>query len=339
MRAGGDKTTMKRRFIFLPALMLWLFAAGCETEWLINEEGNLVPETVEHDSSLPAIAINGSKFHAEAFGNSADKMLVILHGGPGADYRYLLNCKQFAERGYYVVFYDQRGSGLSKRERKDSYSIQLMLDDLSAVISHYRTSSEQKIILLGHSWGAMLATAYINQHPTAIHGAILAEPGGFVWQDIKDYVKRTHAYGFTSETLNDVVYLDQFITGDEDEHAILDYKFGLLSFTDDAKDSPLGNEGPLPFWRGGAIVNRALFDLGEQEKPNWTTNLQQYPTKILFVYSEKNKAYGLEHARKVSSAYPNVQFERIEGAGHDLLTFPSGWNHFFPMALTYLESL
>lgn len=330
---------MMRRFIFLPALMLWLFAAGCETEWLINEEGNLVPKTVEHDSSLPAIAINGSKFHAETFGNPADKMLVILHGGPGGDYRYLLNCGQFAGHGYYVVFYDQRGSGLSKRERKDSYSIQLMLDDLSAVISHYRTSSEQKIILLGHSWGAMLATAYINQYPSAIDGAILAEPGGFVWQDILDYVKRARDFSFTSETLNDAVYLDQFITGDEDEHAILDYKFGLLSFTDEAGDSPLGNEGTLPFWRGGAIVNRALFELGEKEKPDWTTNLQQYTARVLFVYSQRNKAYGLDHARKVSSAYPNVQLERIDEAGHDLLTFPAGWNHFFPMALTYLESL
>jgi proline iminopeptidase len=330
---------MNRRLIFLPAIMLWLFLSNCQNGLLINEEGNLVPKTVEQDLTLPAISVNGSKFHAETFGNPAGKMLVILHGGPGADYRYLLNCKAFAEHGYYVVFYDQRGSGLSKRERKSSYSIQLMLDDLGAVIAHFRTFSEQKVMLLGHSWGAMLATAYINQNPAAIAGAILAEPGGFVWQDIKDYVNRTHEFSFTSETLNDAAYLDQFITGDEDEQAILDYKFGLLSYTDGAKDSPLGNEGVLLFWRAGAIVNQALFDLGEKERPDWRTNLHQYTTKVLFVYSQRNKAYGLDHALKVSSAYPNVQLERIDGAGHDMLTFPTGWNNFFPIALTYLDSL
>jgi pimeloyl-ACP methyl ester carboxylesterase len=56
--------------------------------------------------------VNASKFHAETFGHPTGKMLVILHGGPGGDYRSLLNCKQFADHGYYVVFYDQRGSGL-----------------------------------------------------------------------------------------------------------------------------------------------------------------------------------------------------------------------------------
>ena len=84
-----------------------------------------------------------------------------------------------------------------------------MLDDLGAVIAHFKTSSSQKVMLLGHSWGAMLATAYINQNPSVINGAILAEPGGLVWQDI------------------------------------MDYKFGLLSYADGAKDSPLGNEGVL----------------------------------------------------------------------------------------------
>lgn len=316
-----------------------LLLSGCEKELLITEDGNLVPKTVADDPSLPAIEINGTKFHAETYGNPANPMLVILHGGPGSDYRYLLRCTAFADSGYYVIFYDQRGSGLSKREPKDSYTIQVMFDDLGAVIAHYRTSPEQKVFLLGHSWGAMLATAFINQNPAAVQGAILGEPGGFIWRDIVDYVSRVQDFGFFSETLNDATYADQFITGEEDEHAILDYKFGLLSYADDAEDSPLGNEGLLPFWRSGAIVNQALFELGEEYEPDWTTNLSQFDTKVLFLYSERNAAYGLEHAQKVSSAYSNVQLERIDDAGHDMLSFDAGWNNFFPIGLNYLNSL
>jgi proline iminopeptidase len=330
---------MNQRLSFIPILMLSLLLFACKKELLINEEGNLVPKTVVLDPSLPAITVNGSKFHAETFGNPADKMLVILHGGPGSDYRSLLNCKEFADYGYFVVFYDQRGSGLSQRYSKNAYSVQVMPDDLDAVIAHYKTSPSQKVFLLGHSWGAILATAYINQHPGAIRGVILGEPGGFKWQDIKDYVKRSRDYRLNSETLNDAVYLDQFITGDENEQAILDYKYGLLAISDGAKDNPIGNEGPLPFWRGGAVVNKALFDLGEKEKPDWTTDLAQFTTKVLFAYSERNIAYGLAYAQKVSSAYPNVQLEKINGAGHDFISFSTGWNNFFPMALTYLNSL
>lgn len=323
----------------IPVLILVFILSACTKGRLINEEGNLVPKTVVSDGSLPSITVNGSRFHAETFGNPTDKMLVILHGGPGSDYRYLLNCKEFANHGYYVVFYDQRGSGLSERHRKNSYSIGVMIDDLDAVIAHYRTSPTQKIFLLGHSWGAMLATAYINQHPNVIRGVVLGEPGGFKWQDIKDYVSRSRDFHFTSETFSDATYQDQFITGNENDHAILDYKFGLIAAADGAKDSPVGNEGILPFWRAGAVVNKALFDIGENEKPDWTVNLHSFTTKVFFAYSENNKAYGLDHAQLVSSAYPNVQLEKINGAGHDFISFPTGWSNFFPKALNYLNSL
>jgi proline iminopeptidase len=316
-----------------------IFLASCTKGRLISEEGNLVPLTVEKDASVPSVNINGSKFHAETFGNPANKMLVILHGGPGSDYRYLLNCKEFANNGYYVVFYDQRGSGLSKRHIKSEYSIQLMIDDLKAVITYYKTSASQKVFLLGHSWGAILATAYINQNPTSIHGVVLGEPGGFKWNDIKDYITRARDFRFTSEALNDAAYTDQFITGSENAHAILDYKLGILGATDAAKDNPTGNEAVLPFWRAGAVVNKALFDLGEKEKPDWTTNLNAFTTKVLFAYSERNKAYGSAHAQKVSSAYPNVQSVQINGAGHDFISFPAGWANFYPVALNYLNSL
>lgn len=312
---------------------------GCKKELSIKDEGNLVPKTVETDKTLPAISVNGTTLHAQSFGNPDSAMLVVLHGGPGSDYRYLLNCKEFADEGYHVIFYDQRGSGLSKRHGRSSYTIQVMLDDLGAVIAHYRRSPAQKIFLLGHSWGAMLATAYIDKYPAAIDGVILAEPGGFVWSDIEGYVTRARKAKITSEMMSDYLYSDQFITGKKDEHAVLDYKFGLLVSSEGGKNSPIGNEGDLPFWRIGAVVNQALFEVGDREKPNWTTHLNLFTTKVLFVYSERNKAYGLAHAQKVSSAYPQVELFKVNGAGHDMLTFPTGWNNFFPVALNYLNSL
>lgn len=312
---------------------------ACKKERLIQEEGTLVPKTVEHDPALPTITVNGTQLHAEAFGQITDPMIVILHGGPGADYKYLMKCKAFADQRYRVIFYDQRGAGLSKRHSKDTYSIQLMLDDLSAVIAHYRTSSNQKVFLLGHSWGAMLATAYINKYPTKVNGAVLGEPGGFVWQDVLDYVARTRELKFTKELTNDLLYPGQFITGKDKEHAILDYRYALLSIADGDKDYPTGDEGKLPFWRPGAVSNMALFDKGQKDKPDWTTNLNQYTTKVLFAYGENSKSYGLQHAQKVSSAYPNVQLFKVNGSGHNMLSFSTGWNNFYPVGLAYFNSL
>lgn len=330
---------MRKNFPVLLLAALVSFFFSCTKGRELNTEGNLVPYTVEQDSSLPSISINGSKFHAETFGNPADRMLVILHGGPGSDYRYLLNCKEFANHGYYVVFYDQRGSGLSERHDRTEYSIQIMIDDLKSVIEHYRSGSSQKIFLLGHSWGAMLATAFINQNPAMIRGVVLGEPGGFTWQDVKDYVNRARDFRFTGESFNDAAYPDQFITGSRNDHAVLDYKLSLLAVADGARDNPTGNEGILPFWRYGAVVNKTLFDIGERERPDWTANLQAFARPVLFAYSERNRAYGLAHAEKVSSAYPLVQLVKINNAGHDFISFTAGWANFFPLALHYLDSL
>lgn len=328
---------MKYKILLMVSIICSLLA--CKKEKYINDAGNLVPKTVDQDPSLPSITINGARLHAETFGQPDSAIIIVLHGGPGSDYRYLLKCKEFANQGFKVVFYDQRGSGLSQRFPKSSYSLQIMLDELTGVINHYKTTPSQKVFLLGHSWGAILATAYINKYPTKINGVVLAEPGGFVWQDILDYVKRSRDIKITKELINDMLYLDQFITGKNSDHEILDYKFGLLSIADGAKDNPTGDEGKLPFWRGGAIVNQALFEIGDNEKPNWTTNLSQFTTKVLFIYSENNKAYGLAHAQKVSSAFPNVQLFKTSAAGHDMLSFDTGWNNSYPTMLTYLNSL
>jgi proline iminopeptidase len=131
---------MKKTMYIIPLLICITGWLGCKKELSIKEEGNLVPKTVENDKTLPSISVNGTSLHAESVGDADSAMVVVLHGGPGSDYRYLLNCKEFADHSYHVVFYDQRGSGLSKRHGRSSYGIQLMLDDLSAVIAHYEIS-------------------------------------------------------------------------------------------------------------------------------------------------------------------------------------------------------
>jgi proline iminopeptidase len=331
---------MKHKLQIIAAtLVSAILLVGCTKGKLITEEGNLVPKTVDHDPSLPSISVNGTLLHSEAFGNPDSAMIIVLHGGPGADYRSLLNCKEFASQSYRVIFYDQRGSGLSKRHTKNSYSLQLMYDDLSAVINYYRKSPTQKVFLLGHSWGAILATGYINKYPAAISGVILAEPGGLIYDDIQAYIKRARNVNATSELFNDVSYPDQFITGKEDEHAIVDYKYALAAAADGAKGNPTGNEARPAFWRFGKVVADALTEIGDKDKPSFITNINQFTTKVLFVYSENNKAYDLPYAQKVSSAFPNVQLFKVNGAGHDLLAFQTGWNNFYPVALTYFNSL
>jgi proline iminopeptidase len=319
----------------LMALAIGLLS--CDEALRIDAPGNLVPKTVMEDATLPSIQVNGSHFHAETFGHPDSAMVIFLHGGPGADYRNGLPVKALADDGYFVVFYDQRGSGLSERHDKHSYSVDLMIDDLRAVIDYYKTAPDQQVFLIGHSWGGMMACAFVNQYPSEIAGVVFAEPGGFTSKILFAYGDQTRTPSMTSELLNDVVYLDQFLTGGENSHEVLDYKLNVISSTVFEKGNEEGIEGPSPFWRNGAVMLDALRIIAEEDGFDFTTNLDKYLPTVLFVYGENNKAYGLRGATEEASFFPSSSLAEIPDTGHEMFYF--AWDNVHPVILQYLNSL
>jgi proline iminopeptidase len=283
--------------------------------------------------------------HSEAFGDPDKPMVVVIHGGPGGDYRDLLNCRDLAGHGYRVVFYDQRGAGLSQRFPKKSYTdlgtgaIDMMYDDLAGVIAHYRTKARQKVFLVGYSWGAMLATGFAGKHPGAVQGLVLAEPGGLKWDDIEEFTKKSRAFNLWGEALNDVAYLDQFMSGNEDQHEILDYKFAMSAIKNDITGED--NTRPESLWRYGAVVNAALFKIGNDHHPDLSTGIHNFHVPVLFLYSEKNRAYGDAWAQKIAGVFHTVRLTKIMGVGHEgIIPGNAAWaQQTMPAILDYFKSL
>ncbi len=307
--------------------MIVVMATGCKKDEM--EEGKLVPLTVTDDPSLPYIEVNGTKLHAETFGSPSDPMIVVLHGGPGIDYRYMLNCQEFANDGFYVVFFDQRGTGLSQRHNKDVYEGNTYVEDLKQVIAHYRQSPDQKVFLLGHSWGAMYATWYINTYPEGIDGMILAEPGGFTQSQVEDYMKRAFSPEYFSEWTNDMTWKDQFITGQD--HETMDYNYLMMNIG----AIGTGDDETPPVWRMGYVCYEGLTTLNEGF--DWTTNLSKYTTKVLFLYSEKNPAYGRSWAEELASFYPDAEVHEVLGSGHEMTYY--AFDNFYALSSSYLEEM
>ena len=323
--------------LVLLAFFFILTFSACEKELETDEPGYLVQKTVDEDPTLPSLSINGTMLHAETFGNPDSSIIIFLHGGPGADYRNGLKASQLADDGYFVVFYDQRGSGLSRRHDKDSYSIDHMINDLDAVIQHYRMSPNQKVFLFGHSWGAMLAGGYIDLNPSVINGAVFAEPGGFNNESLDEYNEGAKAPEVFKEATSDIVYMDQFLTGSENDHEILDYKISLMSSFSYQEGNAEGIEGPSPYWRYGAVLLNKMIEISDEDGFDFTQNLNQYEPEVLFIYGENNKVYGLEFAEKEASNFNNYRTVQIDGTGHDMIYFK--WNLVHPIVLNYFNSL
>lgn len=327
--------TFKKQFLLL--LFLPLALISCEKELQMDEPGNLVLKTVDEDPELPFINVNGTKLHAETFGNPDNSIVIFLHGGPGADYRNGLQVKELADDGYFVVFYDQRGSGLSRRHNRNTFSTQIMIDDVSAVINYYKNFPTQKVFLIGHSWGGMLAAGYIDQNPNTINGVVFAEPGGFNKDLLDEYNENGRKLHLFDETTSDLVYMDQFLTGGENDHEILDYKYGVQAASANAAGGNQGVEGPSPFWRYGAAVLNKLVEIVDEDGLDFTQNLNQFTPKVLSIYSENNEAYGREFAIKEASYFTNYEVVQIGNTGHEMFYFK--WDGVHPVVLEYLNSL
>ena len=83
--------------------------------------------------------------------------LLVLHGGPGADHRYMLPQMLHLGERYDLLFYDQRGGGLSKADARIPITWQTQVEDLAAVVAEF---SLEPLSIVGYSWGAMLALLY-----------------------------------------------------------------------------------------------------------------------------------------------------------------------------------
>lgn len=97
--------------------------------------------------------------------------LLCLHGGPGASWDYFEPLERLANDGRQIVFYDQLGGGDSSVPSDPSiHTIALFLEELAEV---RRTLQLDRVHLLGHSWGGMLAMEYALTQPPGLASLIL----------------------------------------------------------------------------------------------------------------------------------------------------------------------
>jgi proline iminopeptidase len=303
------------------ALLLFPVAlAGCLDP---NDPGNLVPETVVEDPTLPRIEVAGALLHAEAFGNPDAPTIIALHGGPGADYRSLLALRALADDGYRVQFWDQRGTGLSQRFDAASYTIDGYLEDLRLVVEQ-TVAPGQPFVFIAHSWGAMYATLFINTYGDyggRLRGAVLSEPGGFTKAQLDEFMTRlVGSVEFTGEQLNDATWQTQFMSAAD--HARADYMAALFTMKA-APSEHLDPKNPRPFWRAGAVVGSAVFALANKGF-DWTTNLSSFGHKVLFLRGDLNTAATAEHQQRLAASYPDAEIVTIPNVGHEMVWLKPG---------------
>lgn len=119
------------------------------------------------------VSVTGGEVWYKIEGGTDGIPLLTLHGGPGSPHDSLEKLTPLKDDRP-VVYYDQLGAGQSDRP-----------DDLALwTVDRYVQEVQQlrdalgltEIHLLGHSWGTMLAAAYLLTKPSGIKSVIFSSP-------------------------------------------------------------------------------------------------------------------------------------------------------------------
>ena len=114
---------------------------------------------------------------------------VVLHGGPGADYGYLLPGFDALSVGRELVYYDQRGGGRSPVARDVAVGWREHVADLEALRHLWDL---ERLAVLGYSWGGLLAQLFAPEHPDRVERLALVCPAPS-WRAARDEFERRFA--------------------------------------------------------------------------------------------------------------------------------------------------
>ncbi len=288
---------------------------------LATRGGNPVAPLVTHDPSLPSETVAGIQLHVRtAQGPDGARTVIVLHGGPGGDFRSLQALDALSDQ-FHVVFYDQRGAGLSERASADRLTLDGHLEELQGVIE--LTSPDQAPIVIGHSWGAMLASAFLGQNPDAVHSAILIEPGYLdaagrgAWEDEGTsymsgprYIWEGIITGFRAQHVSgpDPAAPDDFLIG---------HMVGVFT---NHPDNPYhcGDGYTAPSWRFGAQSSASWRDAPAAEVDRIGSQLSAFRGPVLLMRGACNDWLGAlqqQHLRH----FTNAELVTIPRAGHDVV--------------------
>jgi proline iminopeptidase len=305
----------KKTAIALVIIIPTIFFMGNCTLLDPDQPGNLVPATVDEDPSLSYIEVNGTRLRSETFGDPADPVIIFLHGGPGDAYESLTRLAGLSDE-YFLVFFDQRGSGLSRRHSPEDISDQHIIEDLDQIIDMYKRNPDDKINLICHSWGAQYATMYIDHDPARamqkIDKMVFSDPGPFNSEWMK-YVAVD--LDMSLDWFNGVLWNNEFIS--PDTHARADY-YGYMTGKNSNPDRHYSKTDPSPKLRWGSVMTITLRDVQGKNGWDWTARLAEYTNKVLFIRAGLNEDHTPEYFDLLMEPYPMTELVTIDDVGHDL---------------------
>jgi proline iminopeptidase len=297
----------------------------------LSSERNITAPDQEKDSEYWEMDDGIEIYH---FSEGTGRNVLIVHGGPGYPYRKPWSGLQSMTDRYEFHYYDQRGSGKSSRPVKSFSSsnyfknvaelnrILGMGTQLADIERIRQILKEDKLILIGHSFGAFMAALYASEFPDHVAGMILVSPGGglvtprdnvdlfeIIRADLSEDEKQ--AFDLFMEDYLDFAHI--FSKTEDDLEAAGLQLAGYSGLLEGMEN--IGKKQPLTFKArpGGWMVFAMYFGMGMAHDYSEALGVVEAPVLILHGAQDFIK---IDLVQPYVDSLPNARLKTIDSAGH-----------------------
>jgi len=248
--------------------------------------------------------------------------VIVLHGGPDFDQAYLLPALDLLADELQLIYYDQRGRGRSAENvQPEEVTLASDVEDLDRVRQHFHLDAP---VVLGHSWGTVLALEYALRHPSRVSQLILMNPASPSASDVaivrKAYLE---ALGADADRQRQIMESAAYREGDPEAvaaryrihftHALQrteDYEALMAAMT--AAFIRQGREGIL---EARAVEDRLMRETWQMPGYDLIPRLRSLSVPTLVITGDHD-FIPVEIAARIAQAIPGAKLVTIEDCGH-----------------------
>ena len=233
------------------------------------------------------------------------RSILVVHGGPGYPIHRPPTGMEALAKDHKVIYYDQRGCGKSTRpfDRFSSRNYYANMKSLERTLGIgaqvadieriRRILGEEKLILMGHSFGAFLAVLYAAEFPEHVESLILVAPasvlilpdesgkGGF-FEQIRERLPSNKQAEY-DEFIKRYLDFGSVFSRSEVELAAMNRRVGEFYLAATGVASEAGSDA-IPEDNGGWMVQAMYFSMGKRH--DYRPALKQVQARFLIIHGE-----------------------------------------------------
>jgi alpha-beta hydrolase superfamily lysophospholipase len=232
--------------------------------------------------------------------------ILIFHGITAYSGPYgPMMAEQLSAAGFTVYGMDLRGHGLSDGARGDYPSEERLIEDLTETVRLVRSKSK-KLVILGHSLGALSAIIAVNNIPSGIDGLILVS----IARRVRTGVYRRPSTGALLKILLGVTIMPG--------RPVIDYRReGMIGLDDPLFNFRYSSRFYSVMYGLGALTVSRMMNSGLVDSPNLKFN-EKLKMPLLVAVGEHDELFATDYSREFFEEIPcdDKEFFVVPGARH-----------------------